>query len=258
VQLEREQGIPCNPLINAGAIVVTDAPLAGRVPRAAIGEILDTLRALAGDPGLAIDAEVARSETDTGYRNACLTNFMRAFGNITNPVDCVPETCFNQCALRMSCVQRARAGLFLANDGIDPIAGPRVVDAQAVRRIDAIMMTCGHYDTSGDSRSVSAARQERHRRRHSGACPAAGGCRRVVAWPQHCGQLARGSAGAGEAGAMHRLVRFLSGRQRLRLSPLGILVSYAPGAGSLSNSLTARRRNFICSSTVRQVWQITK
>jgi glutaminase len=97
-----------------------------------------------------IDAEVARSEADTGYRNASLANFMRAFGNISNPVDCVLETYFNQCALRMNCVQLARAGLFLANDGVDPIAGQRVVDAQAVRRINAIMMTCGHYDASGD------------------------------------------------------------------------------------------------------------
>jgi glutaminase len=150
VQLEREQGIPRNPLINAGAIVVTDALLAGRGPQATIAEILDTLRALAGDPDVTIDAEVARSEADTGYRNASLANFMRAFGNIKNPVDCVLETYFNQCALRMNCVQLARAGLFLANDGVDPIAGQRVVDAQAVRRINAIMMTCGHYDASGD------------------------------------------------------------------------------------------------------------
>jgi glutaminase len=62
----------------------------------------------------------------------------------------VLETYFNQCALRMNCVQLARAGLFLANDGVDPIARQRVVDAQAVRGINAIMMTCGHYDASGD------------------------------------------------------------------------------------------------------------
>lgn len=92
VQLEREQGIPRNPLINAGAIVVTDALLAGRGPQATIAEILDTLRTLAGDTGVTIDAEVARSEADTGNRNASLANFMRAFGNISNPVDCVLET----------------------------------------------------------------------------------------------------------------------------------------------------------------------
>jgi glutaminase len=150
VQLERELGIPRNPLINAGAIVVTDALLAGRGHEATIGEILDTLRALAHDKTVTIDEEVAQSEADTGYRNASLANFMRAFGNIKNPVHCVLQTYFNQCALRMNCIQLARAGLFLANDGIDPVGGRRVVDAQAARRINAIMMTCGHYDASGD------------------------------------------------------------------------------------------------------------
>jgi glutaminase len=150
VQLERELGIPRNPLINAGAIVVTDALLAGRGPKATIAEILSTLQTLAGDQRVSIDDEVAQSEADTGYRNASLANFMRAFANITNPVNCVLETYFHQCALRMNCVQLARAGLFLAHNGIDPLHGRQVVDAQAARRINAIMMTCGHYDASGD------------------------------------------------------------------------------------------------------------
>jgi hypothetical protein len=97
-----------------------------------------------------MDAEVAQSEAETGYHNASLANFMRAFGNITNPVGCVLETYFSQCALRMNCVQLPLAGLSLANAGVDPIGWQRVVDAQAVRRINAIMMTCGHYDASGD------------------------------------------------------------------------------------------------------------
>jgi glutaminase len=150
VQLERELGIPRNPLINAGAIVVTDALLAGPGPKATIGEILSTMRALAGDERITIDEEVAQSEADTGYRNASLANFMRAFSNITNPVHCVLETYFHQCALRLNCVQLARAGLFLAHNGTDPLHGRRVVEPQAARRINAIMMTCGHYDASGD------------------------------------------------------------------------------------------------------------
>ena len=150
VQLEREKGIPRNPLINAGALVVTDAILAGRRPSAAIAEILAFLRELADDPGIAVDREVALSEAETGFRNASLANFIRAFGNIDNPVGDVLETYFHQCALAMTCRQLARAGLFLANGGIDPLGGQRVVDAEAARRINAIMMTCGHYDASGD------------------------------------------------------------------------------------------------------------
>ena len=150
VQLEREQGVPRNPLINAGAIVVTDSILAGRPPRLVIDEILAFMRELACDPAVAIDPEVAQSEADTGFRNASLANFIRSFSNLSNPVACVLEAYFNQCALSMNCVQLARAGLFLANDGLDPVRGQRVLDAQAARRINAIMMTCGHYDASGD------------------------------------------------------------------------------------------------------------
>ncbi len=150
VQLERELGIPRNPLINAGALVVTDAILAGRQPQVAVAEILAYLRELADDANVTVDREVAQSEADTGFRNASLANFIRSFGNLNNPVADVLETYFNQCALRMNCVQLARAGLFLAHGGVDPITRHRVVDAQATRRINAIMMTCGHYDASGD------------------------------------------------------------------------------------------------------------
>jgi len=150
VQLEREQGIPRNPFINAGALVVTDAILAGRAPQVAVAEILAYLRELADDGGITVDREVAQSEADTGFRNASLANFVRAFGNLKNPVADVLETYFNQCALRMNCVQLARAGLFLAHGGIDPLTGHRVIDPQAARRINALMMTCGHYDASGD------------------------------------------------------------------------------------------------------------
>ncbi len=150
VQLEREAGIPRNPFINAGALVVTDAILAGRPPQVAVAEILATLRELADDNDITVDREVAQSEADTGFRNASLAYFIRSFGNLKHPVAEVLETYFNQCALRMNCVQLARAGLFLAHGGIDPLTGHRVIDAQAARRINALMMTCGHYDASGD------------------------------------------------------------------------------------------------------------
>jgi glutaminase len=150
VQLEREQGIPRNPLINAGALVVTDAILAGRAPQVAVAEILAYLRELSDDMHIKVDREVAQSEADTGFRNASLANFIKSFGNLVHPVEHVLETYFNQCALRMNCVQLARAGLFLAHGGVDPLTSHRVVDAQAARRINAIMMTCGHYDASGD------------------------------------------------------------------------------------------------------------
>jgi len=150
VQLERENGIPRNPLINAGAIGVTDALLAGRQPIDCITEICAFVRALAGDQAVGIDRVVAVSEAGTGSRNRALANFMDGFGNMENPVERTLDVYFHQCALAMSCRQLARAGLYLAADGVDPVSGARIVSAERCRRINAIMLTCGHYDASGE------------------------------------------------------------------------------------------------------------
>lgn len=150
VQLEAEKGVPRNPLINAGALVVTDTLLDGRGPRAAASEIVEFLRGLSGGESVETDGEVADSEARTGFRNASLANFIRSFGNIRNPIDDVLGVYFGQCAIATSCLGLARAGLFLANGGVDPVSGRRVLDAAGARRICAVMMTCGHYDASGD------------------------------------------------------------------------------------------------------------
>ena len=150
VQLEHEQGLPRNPFINAGAIVVTDLVLAGHTPREAIGEILRFLRSLADDETIGIDPAVARSEQATGARNFALAQFMRSYDRLVHPVDKVLGVYFHHCAVAMSCRQLARAGLFLAAGGRDPIAGGSVVRPARARRINALMMTCGLYDASGD------------------------------------------------------------------------------------------------------------
>jgi glutaminase len=149
VQLEAEQGIPRNPFINAGAIVVADVNLGGHQPREAIGEILRFVRYLADDEDIAIDEAIARGEAETGYRNMALANYMRAFGNILHPVELVLGCYFHQCAIAMSCTQLAGAGRFLMHDGVHPGHG-RVISPARARRINALMLTCGHYDASGD------------------------------------------------------------------------------------------------------------
>ena len=150
VQLEHSGGIPANPFINAGAIVVTDIVLAGHQPREAIGEIMRLIRFLADDETIGIDPAVARSETEHGYRNRALANFMSAFGNLDHAVDHVLGVYFHQCALSMNCSQLARAGLFLANGGAIPAPYSRVVSSKRARRINSLMLTCGQYDGSGD------------------------------------------------------------------------------------------------------------
>jgi len=149
VQLEHEHGIPRNPFINAGAIVVADTLLSGHEPRETLGEMLSFMRHISGDDTVIIDREVARSEQQTGFRNAALANYMFAFSNIHNPVEKTLGVYFHQCALSMSCVQLAKAGLFLANRG-KLASGHSVVSYERARRINALMLTCGHYDASGD------------------------------------------------------------------------------------------------------------
>ncbi len=155
VQLEHEGGKPRNPFINAGAIAVSDLILAGHTPREAIGEIVRFVRFLADDETIAIDPAVARSEQATGFRNFALANFMRSFGVIDYPVEHVLGVYFHQCAIAMTCTQLARSGLFLAAAGSNPITGHLVVSKQRARRINALMLTCGHYDGSGGKASVA-------------------------------------------------------------------------------------------------------
>jgi glutaminase len=150
VQLEFEHGIPRNPFINAGAIAVTDLILSGHHPREALGEILRFMRFLADDSSIVIDESVAVSEQRTGFRNAALANYMKSYGVLENPVESTLGVYFHQCAIAMSCRQLAMAGRFLAHLGRNPSTGLSVVTPERARRINAIMLTCGHYDGSGD------------------------------------------------------------------------------------------------------------
>jgi glutaminase len=150
VQLEREQGVPRNPFINAGAIAVTDAILSGHKPREALGEILRFMQFLADDDTISIDKAVAESEARTGFRNAALANYMKSFGVIENPVEYTLGVYFHHCAIAMTCRQLAMAGRFLAHRGKNPSTGHSVVTPERARRINAVMLTCGHYDGSGD------------------------------------------------------------------------------------------------------------
>ncbi|MDY8109233.1 glutaminase [Fulvimarina sp. 2208YS6-2-32] len=150
VQLEREKGIPRNPFINAGAIAVTDVILSGHQPREAIGEILRFMQFLADDDGIYIDHNVAASEDESGFNNRALANFMKGFGVLDNPVEYILGVYFHHCAIAMTCRQLATAGRFLANNGVRPETGYSVVTQERARRINAIMLTCGHYDGSGE------------------------------------------------------------------------------------------------------------
>lgn len=150
VQLEEEKGKPRNPLINSGAIVVCDQLIGRDTPEEAVDEILDFLRERSGDEGIDIDQNVVMSESTAGSLNRSLAHFIAASDNLINPVEDVLSVYFRQCAIRMSCRQLARAALFLAFDGMDPVTKAEVCIPSRSRRINALMLTSGHYDNSGD------------------------------------------------------------------------------------------------------------
>ncbi|MDF1720623.1 MAG: glutaminase [Minwuia sp.] len=150
VQLEHENGIPRNPLINAGALISTDVLISRHGRDGAVAAILEFATEMADGEPVRIDGRVAASERETGFRNAALANFIRSFGNLQNPPEDVLHVYFHQCALEMSCKGLSRAMLYLANRGVDPVSGRQVVPERRARRINAVMMTCGHYDASGD------------------------------------------------------------------------------------------------------------
>jgi glutaminase len=150
VQLELNKGKPRNPLINAGALVVIDQLIGKDSADAAVQELVGFLRERCGDDGVSIDEAVAVSESSGGSLNRSLAHFISAFNNISNPAEEVVGAYFRQCAIAMSCAQLARAGLFLAFDGMDPITGDQIILPNRCRRVLALMMTCGHYDNSGD------------------------------------------------------------------------------------------------------------
>lgn len=150
VQLEMECGIPRNPFINAGALVVTDALLGDQTTETCTADLLSLVQSLAADSSIEIDQSVAQSERDTAYRNISLAHFMQSFGNLQRSVNDVLDVYCQQCAIAMSCEQLARSALFLASNGTDPLTKEPIVDEERARRLNAMMMLCGHYDASGD------------------------------------------------------------------------------------------------------------
>lgn len=146
ILVERENGRPRNPFVNAGAIVTTDELLSGREPKLALAEIIGLIRQMSGSSDIHINETVAASEKATGSRNMALAYYLKSHGNLFNAPELTLGTYFHQCAIEMTTEQLAMAGRSLA--GLD--GAPKVISRQHARRVNALMMTCGHYDGSGD------------------------------------------------------------------------------------------------------------
>ncbi|WP_420430143.1 glutaminase [Hyphobacterium sp.] len=148
VQLESEQGLPRNPFINAGALVVTDAITARTV--SPVLQLLGSVRRCAARQDIYIDEEVAHSEADHGHRNAAIAHLLKSQGNLVAPVEDVLSVYYRQCAIAMTCRDLARAFLPLASGGQQPITGEKLMTPLRAKRINSLLLTCGLYDGVGN------------------------------------------------------------------------------------------------------------
>ena len=151
VQLEYEHGVPRNPFINAGAIVVMDALMSHfGGDYAALEKVMTFIRDISDNQNIQFDALVAKSEMAHASRNLSLAQLMKSFGNFENDVHEVVQTYFKQCAISMTTEDLSRAMVYLAFKGRDPITGKEFLSEAQAKRVNALMLTCGHYDASGD------------------------------------------------------------------------------------------------------------
>lgn len=147
VQLEHDKGIPRNPFINAGAIVVCDI-LVSEFPSPK-EHVLSFTRRLSNSLTIDYNTKVAQSERETGFRNFALVNLMKSFGNIRNDINEVMDLYFHICSIEMSCRELSESFLFLANNGVIPYSGERILSPSRTKRTNALMQTCGFYDEAG-------------------------------------------------------------------------------------------------------------
>lgn len=147
-QLEYEKGIPRNPLINSGAIVICD--ILCSLYADPVATFLDFVRKISGNPAIRYNQQVAASEKKLGFRNAALVNLMKSCGNIHNDIEQVLELYYYQCSIEMSCAELASTFLLFGNQGKLMNTGEIIITSSRAKRINAIMQTCGFYDEAGE------------------------------------------------------------------------------------------------------------
>lgn len=148
IQLEYENGIPRNPFINAGALVLVDIILS--YSKDACQKILKFVREQSNNNNINFDMEVAASEKRVGHRNAALANFLKSFKNLDNNVEDVLDTYFLLCSLCMNCIDLARSFSVFTNHGFLPWSNKQILTKSQAKRVNALMLTCGTYDAAGD------------------------------------------------------------------------------------------------------------
>jgi len=148
VQLETDNGIPRNPLINGGALVICDMLISEL--KDPIADFISFVRKQSGNSQLNYSADIARSEKSVGYRNVALCNFIKSFGNIHNEPDVVLDFYFNMCSLEMNCRELTQTFMYLADTHHIATSDKPLLNMSQTKRLNALMQTCGFYDESGE------------------------------------------------------------------------------------------------------------
>lgn len=148
IQLEVEHGIPRNPFINAGALVMADILFSHLDDPA--NDFLNFVRAVANNPTIEYNRDVANSERENGYLNAAIANLLKYHGTIENDIESVLNFYFLMCSIEMSCRELSLAFLAFANHRRKFDYVGISLTASQVKRINAIMQTCGFYDEAGE------------------------------------------------------------------------------------------------------------
>ncbi len=148
VQLEIEKGIPRNPFINAGAIVMADLLLTHlENPE---DDFLRFVRAVAGNDTIDYNRDVAASERSCGYLNAAIANMLKYHKTIDNDIERVLQFYFLMCSIEMSCRELSLAFMAFANHRRKFDYAGIILTPSQVKRINAILQTCGFYDEAGE------------------------------------------------------------------------------------------------------------
>ncbi|HET7629546.1 MAG TPA: glutaminase A [Bacillales bacterium] len=145
----RKPAKPLNPMINAGALAVTNM-LHGATVQEKLGRLLAFVHDLAGNVSIVFNETVASSENKTSYLNRSLCYFMKQHDIITEDVDETIDFYTKMCAIEVNCRDLARIGAVLANDGNDPESDRKIIPGQIVRILKTFMVTCGMYNASGE------------------------------------------------------------------------------------------------------------
>ena len=147
-----DQALNCeniNPMINTGAIALCSL-IKGDTYLEKFNKILDMTRKISGNPNIQVDEQVYASEKATGNKNRALAYMLKAYGMLHDDVEDVLDCYFRACSVKATVVDLAKIAYVFAHGGVNPETGERLFAKEYARHVNAVLMTCGMYDGSGE------------------------------------------------------------------------------------------------------------